>query len=481
MTAGTGHPGRPDGVHVNGNGAAPIGAGPASTIQLGRRAATTVRNRGAGRAVRAMERHRAMRYGWPIAVLTVGMPVLFAFGLQGLAWVLPFLAFGFGLLARPDARIPKGAGWLILVVGWTLLSGLQVRGAGSIMLFAYRWSLFAGTLGCLLWLANLPEHLLPNERVERWLAVGWIWLMLFGVVAVVAPFDLKSPVQYLLGPLGRAPFIDDISRWRMAEIQKVLNIRLPRPSAPFSKTNGWGAAAGLLIPFFIKVWLVQARPRKRVLGVVFLLIGLVPMSFSVNRGMLVSVAVALVYLAIRRAMNGHIRPLLVLVIGAITIFVVLVATGATTVISDRLAVADDSNATRGNVYVLAYQGSLESPFIGHGAPRKVPNSTLPPIGTHGLVWYLMYVHGWPALIFFMIWLGVEVVRSARIRGPDDWWPHLCLVIAAIQVVFYGLLPQIVYIGIAAGLARRNAMRPRPRPVVVVRAPSPTRVPEVAAT
>jgi hypothetical protein len=202
-----------------------------------------------------------------------------------------------------------------------------------------------------------------------------------------------------------------------------------------------------------------------VLGIVFLLIGLVPMSFSVNRGMLISVAVALVYLAIRRALTGHVRPLVVLLTGATIIFGVLVATGATTVIQDRLTKADDSNETRGNVYVLAYEGSLESPFIGHGAPRKIPNSPLPPIGTHGLIWYLMYVHGWPALIFFMIWLGVEIVRSARIRGPDDWWPHLCLIIAGIQVIFYGLLPQIIYIGIAAGLARRNAQRVRTAPVV----------------
>jgi hypothetical protein len=407
-----------------------------------------------------MERHRAMRYGWPIAVLTVGMPLLFAVGLQGLAWVLPFLVFGLGVLARPQTRIPKGVGWLILVVGWTALSGLQIRGAGSLMLFAYRWSLFAGTLGCVLWLANLPEHLLPSNRVERWLALGWIWLMLFGVVAVISPFDMLSPIQYALGPLGRVPFIDDISRWRMAEIQKVLNIRLARPSAPFSKTNGWGAASGLLIPFFIKVWLVEARGRRRVLGVAFLFVGLIPMAFSVNRGMVISVAVALVYLAIRRAMNGHVRPLVILLVATAAIVGTLVATGATAVISDRLAVADDSNETRGNVYVLAYQGSLESPFIGHGAPRKIPNSTLPPIGTHGLVWYLMYVHGYPALFFFLIWLGIEIVRSARIRGPDDWWAHLCLVIAGIQVIFYGLLPQIVYIGIAAGLARRNAQRSR---------------------
>jgi len=411
------------------------------------------------RALRSMRHRLAWRYGWPIGVLTVGMPLLFALGLQGLAWSLPCIAFGIGILARPDIRLPKGAGWLLLLVGWTLLSALQLRGAGTIMLFMYRWSLWAGTLGCLVWLANLPERFLPSEQVERWLAALWIWMMVLGAVAVFAPFDIASPMQRLLGPIGRVPFVDDISRWRMAEIQKVADIRLPRPSAPFARTNGWGAATGLLMPFFIKVWLVKAKGRRRLFGIAALGLGLLPMSYSVNRGMLASVAVALVYLAVRRVLQGDARALIAVMVGAAVIGTVVIATPAATIIQDRLTKADDSNETRGDVYVLAFEGSFESPLIGHGAPQKVPNSTLPPIGTHGLIWYLMFVHGWPALLFFLIWIGGEIVRSARIRGPDDWWPHLSLIIAGVQIVFYGLMPQIILIGIAAGLARRNQRRP----------------------
>lgn len=432
----------------------------------------------AARALRSMRWRRAWRYGWPIGLLTIGMPVLFLVGMHGLAWALPALVFGFGILARPDIRLPKGAGWLLLLVGWELLSALQLRGAGPLMLFGYRWLLWLGALTSLIWLANLPERFLPSERVERWLAALWIWMMVFGAIAVFAPLDIASPVQRLMGPMGRVPFVDDISRWRMAEIQRVKDIWLPRPSAPFARTNGWGAATGLLMPFFIKVWLVKARGRRRLLGLAALGLGLIPMSFSVNRGMLASVAVALVYLAIRRVLQGDVRALIAVVVGALLIGTIVVLTPAGTVIQDRLTKADDSNETRGDVYALAFQGSMESPLIGHGAPRKVPNSSLPPVGTHGMIWYLMFVHGWPALVFFLVWLGGEVVRSARIRGPDDWWAHLSLLIAGVQIAFYGLLPQIVLIGIAAGLARRNAQRRRPSPTTLDQ--HPLLVPEAVA-
>ncbi|MCC6226381.1 MAG: hypothetical protein IT195_08250 [Microthrixaceae bacterium] len=416
------------------------------------------RAHGRARAIRAMQRRRAWHYGWPIGVLSIGMPVLFLLGLQGLAWVLPCVGFGVAIVARPEMRLPTGAGWLLLLVGWTLLGGIQLRGAGTVMLFLYRWSLWAGAFACLMWLANVPERLLPSERVEAWLAALWITMMVLGTVAVFAPLDIASPTQYLLGSIGRVPFVDDISRWRMAEVQRVGSFLLPRPSAPFARTNGWGAATGLLMPFFIKVWLVKASGRRRIIGIGILALGLLPMAFSVNRGMLVSVAVALGYLGVRRSLRGNVRALVTVLVGAAVVGVILVATPAAVVIQDRLTKVEDSNDTRGDIYRLAFERSFDSPFIGHGAPRRIPNSPLPPIGTHGLIWYLMFVHGWPALIFFLMWLGGEVVRSARIRAPDDWWAHLSLVIAGIQIVFYGLLPQIILIGIAAGLARRNVAR-----------------------
>ena len=80
---------------------------------------------------------------------------------------------------------------------------------------------------------------------------------------------------------------------------------------------------------------------------------------------------------------------------------------------------------------------------------------MPPVGTHGLIWYLMFVHGFVGMALFLGWLGLEVLRSGRVRTADGWWSHLALVIGLVQVPFYGLLPQVVLLGIAAGLSHRE--------------------------
>jgi hypothetical protein len=83
---------------------------------------------------------------------------------------------------------------------------------------------------------------------------------------------------------------------------------------------------------------------------------------------------------------------------------------------------------------------------------------MPPVGTHGMLWYLMFVHGFVGLALFLTWLGGEVLRSGRVRTTDGWWTHLALVIGLVQVPFYGLLPQVVLFGIAAGLSHRERVR-----------------------
>ena len=43
----------------------------------------------------------------------------------------------------------------------------------------------------------------------------------------------------------------------------------------------------------------------------------------------------------------------------------------------------------------------------------------------------------------------------RIRGPADWWIHLSLVAATVQMPFYGMMPHVVIVGATAGLAHRS--------------------------
>jgi polysaccharide biosynthesis protein PslJ len=398
---------------------------------------------------------------WPIWAMTAGMPLAYLFGVHGFVWCLPGLVFGARILSDRNVRFPKSTLPLLAFLGWTILSATMIGSGTGIALFAYRWLLFAGALTSLVWLVNVPRERVPSEQIVNWLAALWILLVAFGYLGILLPnFVEKSPFQVLLGPIGDVGFIDEIARWRFAETQGFLGYQIARPSAPFNATNGWGAAMGILTPFFVHSWIVQPDRARRRRGYLIGVAAVYPMLVSVNRGLWISLAVGLVYFAARKALRGQLGPFLVLVGTLVAVTALLVVTPAGKLVADKLDKSDRSNDSRSNLYEQAFEGAQQSPLIGNGAPRRAEGAPpgMPPVGTHGMLWYLMFVHGFVGLVLFLTWLGGEVLRSGRVRTADGWWTHLALVIGLVQVPFYGLLPQVVLFGIAAGLSHREDPR-----------------------
>jgi hypothetical protein len=399
------------------------------------------------------------RTTWPLWACTAGMPFAYVLGLHGLVWSVPGLVLGARLLSNRNTRFPRTSILLVVFLGWTLLSATMLTSGSGYLLFAYRWTLFAGALATLVWLVNEPEERVSSDQVVDWLAALWIILVAFGFLGIMFPhFSMLSPFQRVTGSIGRKGFVDEISNLRLAETQGFLGFALPRPAAPFGGTNGWGAAMGILTPFFIRSWVVEAQGRRRRWGIAIGLIAAYPILISVNRGLWVSLTVGLLYYVCRKALRGKLTPVLVLFGVMLTVSVALVVTPAGNLVQERLnsAGTERSNESRADLYHLAYQGAKESPLIGNGTPqRAIEAPDLPPVGTHGLIWYLMYVHGFVGLGLFLGWLGVEVVHSGRVRRSKTWWTHLALIIGLVEVPFYGLLPQVVLFGVAAGLAHRE--------------------------
>jgi hypothetical protein len=398
---------------------------------------------------------------WPLWAMTAGMPIAYVIGIHGFVWCLPALVFGLRIASDRDVRFPRSSLPLIVFLGWILLSLSVVPTGSGYLLFGYRWLLFAGALTTLVWLVNVPEERVPSSQVVDWLAVLWICLVVFGYLGVLMPeFVQKSPFQLALGPIGNVGFVDELARWRFAETQGFLGYPLPRPAAPFNATNGWGAAIGILTPFFIRSWIVQPDRRRRRRGYLLGLAGVYPIIMSVNRGLWISLGVALVYFACRKALRGRFGAFAVLLGTLAAVAVLLLATPAGQLVGDKLENSDRSNDSRSSLYSLAWEGALESPLVGNGAPQRVEGAdpAMPPVGTHGMLWYLMFVHGFIGMALFLTWLGGEVLRSGRVRTADGWWTHLALVIGLVQVPFYGLLPQVVLFGIAAGLSHREDPR-----------------------
>lgn len=396
------------------------------------------------------------RATWPIWLFTAGLPLSFLVGVHGLAWLTPAVVFGSRILATPRTRFPRSSTPLAVLVVWALLS-LVVVGPGEYPIFAYRWLLFAGALAAFVWLVNVREEAVPTARIVDWLAAMWICEMAFGYLAAVFPNTIvPSPLGLVLRPIQSVPFLARISEWRFAENHHFMGYPVPRPAAPFGAANSWGSAVGILTPFFIRSWLVDAEPARRRKGYALLALGVYPILLSVNRGLWMALIVAFVYFAARKALRGRFTALIVLVGAVVTVAALLVATPAGSLVVDRLDNSEKSNAARSNLYELAWQGAKASPLVGNGVPHAVPNDpTSPPVGTHGLIWYLMYIHGFPALVLFTSWLAWEVFRSGRVVNPLSWWTHLSLVIAFVEMPYYGLLPHVILIGIAAGLSHRE--------------------------
>lgn len=410
-----------------------------------------------------------IKEGWPIVACTAAMPLMFVGGLHGVVWAVPGVVLTWRLIRRRSTRIPRTALLLGLALVWMVLSGLQVN-LGGAPLFAYRWILFLGAFAAEVYLVNTSETRLPTQRVVRWLAALWITNVAFGWAAILISLDTASPFQLALGPVGRIEFIDFTSAWRLAEVQGFLGYPLPRPSAPWPAANGWGSACGLLFPFFLSAWLVDARGMRRLLGAAILAVSVYPIVMSFNRGLWASMALAVGYLAFRRAIAGRPAAVVMAAVGAVVVVLLYLFSPIGDLASTKVETAEDSNDSRSQVYDEAIKGARESPLLGNGAPRSFDPS-LPPAGTHGMIWYLMFVHGFVVAALYVGWLGMEIIRSAPSRSPGSLWFHLCLVVAGFQTLIYGMLPQVVMVGVAAGLARRAQRSWRARQLPVARAPS----------
>ncbi|MCC7076094.1 MAG: hypothetical protein IT198_03125 [Acidimicrobiia bacterium] len=401
---------------------------------------------------------------WPVVAVCVGVPLGFFVGLQAVIWILPAVLF-LPLLNRRELRIPASAIPLLLLLGWMLVSMLTMTGPMKWPLTMYRWLMFASALAMWLWILNTAEETLPTRRIVDMLAVLWVALIIFGYLAMAFP-ALSAPSltqQVLPGSLGTEPFIRDLTTFRFAETQVLSETVVSRPSAPLPYTNGWGSTMALLTPFFIASFFVGRSRRRQYLGVVFGLLAIAPIVVSANRGLWLSLFIGATYLAIRRTLVGDWRALAVLIVSLAVIFSVITLTGMTSVISSKLDDSEDSNEQRSGLYSAALDATMDSPLLGFGATQSGEYQN--PVGTHGLLWYVMFVHGFPAVTFLVLWVLAMLVTTARARTPTGLLAHTAILIFLFQLPIYGMLPQVVLMGIIAGIAWRELPSSPPVPTL----------------
>jgi hypothetical protein len=411
---------------------------------------------------------------WPLWVLFAGFPVLWLLGLAGFAPQLAAIPMFATLATTRRVRLPRGFGIWILFLIWTLASAVEVDGGSRLLGFAFRASEYLSAAVIFVYVYNSSRRALPLRK----LAVIMTWLLasvvVGGYLGLIAPYHvLDTPLarvmpqsllnNSLVGNLIKPPFAETLN-------SQYVHLA-PRPAAPFPYTNDWGVNFALLVPFVMALVLSTTKLRVRGLLVGLLVLGAIPALLTLNRGMLLGLAVGAVYVAIRFALRGHLRGLIAVGLGGLVALGLVAGLHINQRIANRTDTSD-TNQTRTSLYVATFDATRQSPLLGYGSPRpSTVEVGAPSLGSQGQLWMVMYSSGFPGLLFFVGGLGFLIVRTRRTQDPASMWVHAATVMALSMIPFYRLESlELAIVMAAAAIVMRDApaavvMRQRSQPTL----------------
>jgi len=394
--------------------------------------------------------------GWPLYVLLYGYPVWWFLGLGVVMWFVMAVPAAAWLWGRSRIVAPPGFGVWALFVAWMLLSASQVPAVDDLRVFVVRAAVYVAAGVYFIVAFNLPPG--HTQRIRRAVAFFFSFAVIIGLAAIVLPFsDFVTPFERALPrSISSIAYVNQLVHGQLAQVHVFLGFPVNRPAAPFAFTNEWGSAIGILAPIaaFSITRAKRSTTRRLALGVAAL--SLIPIIYSLNRGLWLSLAVAVTYISVRLAIHGRARPLInVLALGTVLLVLVL-TTPLGTLAGDRLDTGH-SDDRRADLVGESISTTFESPIVGHGGPVvNVDSPDRAPIGTHGQLYLLGVSHGIPGAMLYLATLGIVLVRSRR-GGPDTiaFWANTSVFVALVQVFFYSHVPlQIQLILIISALALR---------------------------
>lgn len=389
-------------------------------------------------------------------------------------------------------RFPSGSGWWALFLVWVALGVLVLwatapgadpgGGAGRLLVFGYRLSWYLTATVVLVWLGNTPRQVLSDRAVHRVVAAVFVTTVAGGFLGILQPdLSLTTPASQLLpGGLRGNEFVSGLVAAEAADVQTVLGDPAPRPKAPFAYTNTWGSVLALAAPFFV-VALLRERRRIKVPAAALGLLAVVPVVLSLNRGLWLSLGVAVgvllaVLLVRRRAAAAVLAACLLAGFGAAAL------SPLAEVYSARLDNPHSNERRSQLLSATVHSASTGSPVVGFGGTRDVagsfssiaggattdcPACAPPPLGTQGQLWLVLFSQGWPGLVFFGGFLLVSLVRNLRCRTVNQVVTVLAIGMFLVQLPVYDTLGlPLVLVLMAVGLSWRESLADAPVPAAV---------------
>jgi O-antigen ligase len=251
---------------------------------------------------------------------------------------------------------------------------------------------------------------------------------------------------------------------KFAEVQTFLGYPVGRPRVLFPYSNQWGACIGILTPLAVAAVLQMRKSLKRRLFIGLLLLSLVPIVVSLNRGLWLALVAAVAYLGIRFVRLRNLKVLGAASAALAVAAAIVVATPLNGVLQDRLTTHSNSTNTRLSVYGKTTEQVKKSPLLGYGSPKASHDPNAPPAGTQGQLFLVGYSHGIPGLIFFVGWFLIGLLYSRRFNTREQPWAHVAFLILLLEIPYYSLMPTTLHaMMVIAALAWRNVVDPPPVP------------------
>ncbi len=408
-------------------------------------------------------RRARLPVGWPLIYTLVGYPLWWVLGVANLIPLLAAAIMAAQLIrSHMPVRVRRGFGWWLMFLGWAAVGVLllQVSAPHAIvdhsvtryLTFAFRYAWYLAASITVIYVYNFRRSLSAARLVR---AFGWLFVTVVagGIAGTVAPtLDFPSLLQLALpSRLIHIQYIHDLIHPVLSQRYSVDGAVNPRASAPFAYTNEWGLNYACLLPFFIQGWIRAASRRGRVVGVLILVASAYPVVMTQNRGMWLALVVIGVVLALRSAAFGRLRAVGAIALAAFVMIAVALATPVGSAITNRLEHAT-SNTGRAYLGAMTVDSvAARSPVVGLGSTRNVEGSTYsisggntatcglctpPALGTQGQFWLVIFTTGIGGALFYLAFLVISLVRSARRDTP--------MATIALVVILAHLLTMFVY-------------------------------------
>lgn len=422
--------------------------------------------------------------GWPLSALFVLFPLWWVLGLSHFIFFILSIVMAYELLRRRPVYAPMAFGlWLlflaVVLAGVTLLwvqppGTVPASGLGRLVPYVYHAAWYLSLTVVALYVLNLPERELSSQRVMRLLGLMFVYTILGGFAGLLLPHvDFPSLLELVL-PIPRQGFVSTLVHPSLVSASEFLGYDQPRPSAPFSYPNAWGNNVGMYLPFFVATWLGRDAGWRRPYGIVILTLSVVPIAYSLNRGLWLGLFIALIAISIKFATMGSTR-ILQVTAGILTVGVVIfISTPLYDTVTLRVN-TPHSNDRRSTVAtdVIIKTADL-SPLLGYGETRQVSGSfesiaggetpnchqcAAPPLGTQGFLWRLIFTTGLLGTIFFLGFIASQLLRFAPMRDPVALTGCVVILMALVFSLVYDSLEAPLYtVMIAIGLLNRRYVR-----------------------